>query len=122
MMQEPLLTLVQSAALQPLRSAPTCTSSSAYQLPSRVNSLSLPLVQKTPVTSFCELFLIRYLARMDCSRTPSRTTENLVTTASLSVKNRLDEVKFRCFPVKRTLRRQECTPRRSGGERTVYLS
>src|SRR5213595_2439545 len=40
----------------------------------------------------------------------------------LSVKNRLDEVKFRCFPVKRTLRRQECTPRRSGGERTVYLS
>src|SRR5437016_3364367 len=42
--------------------------------------------------------------------------------SSLSVKNRLDEVKFRCFPVKRTLRRQECTPRRSGGERTVYLS
>src|SRR6266705_1391142 len=41
---------------------------------------------------------------------------------SLSVKNRLDEAKFRCFPVKRTLRRQECTPRRSGGERTVYLS
>src|SRR2546429_1586131 len=41
---------------------------------------------------------------------------------SLSVKNRLDEVKFRCFPVKRTLRRQECSPRRSGGERTVYLS
>src|SRR5437762_8124770 len=41
---------------------------------------------------------------------------------TLSVKNRLDEVKFRCFPVKRTLRRQECTPRRSGGERTVYLS
>src|SRR5256884_500023 len=40
----------------------------------------------------------------------------------LSVKNRLDEVKFRCFPVKRTLRRQECSPRRSGGERTVYLS
>src|SRR6266566_3952473 len=40
----------------------------------------------------------------------------------LSVKNRLDEAKFRCFPVKRTLRRQECTPRRSGGERTVYLS
>src|SRR5438046_7128561 len=35
----------------------------------------------------------------------------------LSVKNRLDEVKFRCFPVKRTLRRQECSPRRSGGER-----
>src|SRR2546427_416619 len=28
---------------------------------------------------------------------------------SLSVKNRLDEAKFRCFPVKRTLRRQECT-------------
>src|SRR5438067_2073823 len=41
---------------------------------------------------------------------------------ALSVKNRLDEVKFRCFPVKRTLRRQECSPRRSGGERTVYLS
>src|SRR5438094_6421864 len=41
---------------------------------------------------------------------------------TLSVKNRLDEVKFRCFPVKRTLRRQECSPRRSGGERTVYLS
>src|SRR5256884_8202956 len=40
----------------------------------------------------------------------------------ISVKNRLDEVKFRCFPVKRTLRRQECSPRRSGGERTVYLS
>src|SRR5436853_7084216 len=40
----------------------------------------------------------------------------------LSVKNRLDEVKFRCFPVKRTLRRQECSPRRSGDERTVYLS
>src|SRR2546429_6779808 len=36
---------------------------------------------------------------------------------ALSVKNRLDEVKFRCFPVKRTLRRQECSPRRSGGER-----
>src|SRR5947208_12744594 len=30
------------------------------------------------------------------------------TVTSLSVKNRLDEVKFRCFPVKRTLRRQEC--------------
>src|SRR2546429_9951453 len=44
------------------------------------------------------------------------------TVAPLSVKNRLDEVKFRCFPVKRTLRRQECSPRRSGGERTVYLS
>src|SRR5207244_1793638 len=44
------------------------------------------------------------------------------TPPSLSVKNRLDEVKFRCFPVKRTLRRQECSPRRSGGERTVYLS
>src|SRR5437762_5474804 len=42
--------------------------------------------------------------------------------SGLSVKNRLDEAKFRCFPVKRTLRRQECTPRRSGGERTVYLS
>src|SRR5438046_4826414 len=40
----------------------------------------------------------------------------------LSVKNRLDEVKFRCFPVKRTLRRQECSPRRAGCERTVYLS
>src|SRR5881394_1436478 len=46
----------------------------------------------------------------------------LSTAKPLSVKNRLDEVKFRCFPVKRTLRRQECTPRRSGGERTVYLS
>src|SRR5205809_5829800 len=44
------------------------------------------------------------------------------TLKTLSVKNRLDEVKFRCFPVKRTLRRQECSPRRSGGERTVYLS
>src|SRR5437879_9527399 len=44
------------------------------------------------------------------------------TKVTLSVKNRLDEVKFRCFPVKRTLRRQECSPRRSGGERTVYLS
>src|SRR5437016_3316096 len=44
------------------------------------------------------------------------------TLTGLSVKNRLDEVKFRCFPVKRTLRRQECSPRRSGGERTVYLS
>ena len=40
---------------------------------------------------------------------------------NLSVKNRLDEAKFGCFPVKRTLRRQECTPGRSGGERTVYL-
>src|SRR5437660_2314938 len=44
------------------------------------------------------------------------------TKLSLSVKNRLDEVKFRCFPVKRTWRRQECSPRRSRGERTVYLS
>jgi hypothetical protein len=33
------------------RSAPACISSSAYQLPSRVNSLSLPLVQKSPVRS-----------------------------------------------------------------------
>jgi len=32
-------------------SAPACISLSAYQLPSRVNSLSLPLVQKPPVTS-----------------------------------------------------------------------
>src|SRR5207253_8010438 len=46
----------------------------------------------------------------------------LLAPGGLSVKNRLDEAKFRCFPVKRTLRRQECTPRRSGGERTVYLS
>src|SRR5256884_9706444 len=48
--------------------------------------------------------------------------DRLVFLLPLSVKNRLDEVKFRCFPVKRTLRRQECSPRRSGGERTVYLS
>src|SRR5256886_1287706 len=49
-------------------------------------------------------------------------TPPIIPPRSLSVKNRLDEVKFRCFPVKRTLRRQECSPRRSGGERTVYLS
>src|SRR5713101_4221026 len=41
---------LQSAAAAS-RSAPACISSSAYQLPSRVNSLSLSLVQKPPVTS-----------------------------------------------------------------------
>jgi hypothetical protein len=41
---------IQSATTS--RSVPACISSSAYQLPSRVNSLSLPLVQKTPVRSF----------------------------------------------------------------------
>src|SRR5256884_6026477 len=51
-----------------------------------------------------------------------RKSRGVQTNRGLSVKNRLDEVKFRCFPVKRTLRRQECSPRRSGGERTVYLS
>src|ERR1700690_4040243 len=40
---------IQSATTS--RSVPACISSSAYQLPSRVNSLSLPLVQKTPVRS-----------------------------------------------------------------------
>src|SRR5947199_3126839 len=57
-------------------------------------------------------------------RTTGKTISSSVIASEkpLSVKNRLDEVKFRCFPVKRTLRRQECSPRRSGGERTVYLS
>src|SRR5205823_9390528 len=56
------------------------------------------------------------------TKRPVGTVGAAIRASRLSVKNRLDEVKFRCFPVKRILRRQECTPRRSGGERTVYLS
>src|SRR6266566_1526312 len=62
------------------------------------------------------------LCRPDYEREPTILGEWSATVRPLSVKNRLDEAKFGCFPVKRTLRRQECTPGRSGGERTVYLS
>src|SRR6266704_347493 len=52
------------------------------------------------------------------TRSPESATKN-----SLSVKDRLDEAKVSYFLVKpRTLRRQECSPRRSHDGRTVYLS
>src|SRR5947208_14522471 len=79
-----------------------------------------PTLHRESASRTCRKF--RSLFNSASSRKPSCSFCQAATPSRLSVKNRLDEVKFRCFPVKRTLLRQEFSSRRSGCELTVYLS